>query len=65
MVYCEWLAAVVLTLNTMYHFGRYLRRSFYLDPVFLSPVQKKLMGIADSGIIVILDNKSNYSETVN
>jgi hypothetical protein len=65
VVYLEWLAAVVLMLNTVYHLGHYLRRSFYLDPVFLSPTQKKLMGISDSGIIVILENKSNCGEPFN
>jgi hypothetical protein len=49
MVYFEWLVAVVLMLNTAYHFGRYLRRTFYLDPVTVSPTQKKLLGISDSG----------------
>jgi hypothetical protein len=48
MVYFEWLVAVFLMLNTAYHFGHYLRRTFYLDIVILSPTQKKLLGISDS-----------------
>ncbi|PNF40193.1 Transmembrane protein 209 [Cryptotermes secundus] len=48
VIYFEWLVALVLMLNTAYHFGHYLRRTFYLDPVTLSPTQKKLLGISDS-----------------
>ncbi|PSN34003.1 hypothetical protein C0J52_14608 [Blattella germanica] len=49
MIFCEWLIIVVLFLNSLYHFGQYLRVSFYLDPVVLTPRQKKLMGISDTG----------------
>jgi len=56
IIYFEWLVAIVLMLNTAYHFGCYFRRSFYLDPVILSPAQKKLMGISDSGTIFIVEN---------
>ncbi|XP_069681862.1 transmembrane protein 209 isoform X2 [Periplaneta americana] len=48
MIYVEWVIALVLALNMAYHFGLYLRRSFYLEPVILTPNQKKLMGISDS-----------------
>lgn len=47
-VYFEWMAAVVLMLNTVYHFGLYVRRTFYLDSIVLSPTQKKLLGVSDS-----------------
>jgi hypothetical protein len=53
MVYFEWMAALVLLLNTVYHIGRYVRRTFYLDSVVLSPIQKKLLGVSDSGTVYI------------
>jgi hypothetical protein len=56
VVYFEWMAALVLMLNTVYHFGRYVRRTFYLDSVVLSPIQKKLLGVSDSGTVFIKEN---------
>jgi hypothetical protein len=56
-VYFEWMAALVLMLNTIYHFGRYVRRTFYLDSVVLSPTQKKLLGVSDSGTVFIRERK--------
>jgi hypothetical protein len=53
VVYFEWVAALVLMLNTVYHFGCYVRRTFYLNPVVLSPTQKKLLGVSDSGTVFI------------
>jgi hypothetical protein len=56
-VYFEWMAALVLMLNTIYHFGRYVRRTFYLDSVVLSPTQKKLLGVSDSFTVFIRERK--------
>jgi hypothetical protein len=56
-VYFEWMAALVLMLNTIYHFGRYVRRTFYLDSVVLSPTQKKLLGVSDAGTVFIREGK--------
>ncbi|KAJ4448217.1 hypothetical protein ANN_10231 [Periplaneta americana] len=58
MIYVEWVIALVLALNMAYHFGLYLRRSFYLEPVILTPNQKKLMGISDSGILSVMLTES-------
>jgi hypothetical protein len=64
VVYLEWLVALILMLNTAYHFVHYLRRTFYLDPVILSPTQKKLLGISDSGtdllVYFLLKNESRH-----
>jgi hypothetical protein len=57
VVYFEWMAAIVLMLNTIYHFGRYVRRTFYLDSVVLSPTQRKLLGVSDSGTVIIRERK--------
>lgn len=58
MVYFEWMAALVLMLNTVYHFGRYVRRTFYLDSVVLSPTQKKLLGVSDSGTVLVRESRN-------
>ncbi|KAJ9587901.1 hypothetical protein L9F63_018682, partial [Diploptera punctata] len=48
VIYFEVFLAVVLFLNALYHFVSYLRVTFYLEPVKLTPKQKKLMGVSDS-----------------
>jgi len=57
VVYFEWMAAIVLMLNTIYHFGHYVRRTFYLDSVVLSPTQRKLLGVSDSGTVITGERK--------
>jgi hypothetical protein len=54
VVYFEWLVALILMLSTAYHFRQYFRRTFSLDPVILSPTQKKLLGISDSGTYFLI-----------
>uniref|UniRef100_A0A1B6FSW8 Transmembrane protein 209 n=1 Tax=Cuerna arida TaxID=1464854 RepID=A0A1B6FSW8_9HEMI len=44
----EHAVAIILLLNTLFHFSRYFWTSMTLQPVVLSPKQKSLLGIKES-----------------
>lgn len=48
----EYIFAVIFLLNTLFHVGRYTWISLTLKPVSLSPQQKALLHIKDSGKIL-------------
>ncbi|XP_043791174.1 transmembrane protein 209 [Apis laboriosa] len=46
--WAEWCLASIFALNALYHITRYAWSNFFLQPILLSPKQRRLLGVSEN-----------------